>query len=268
MFANLRSGKCVEGGTGTIQTNTNKKWSSYMNELYLSDVSSVDSAEDEVKNKSDHDHDKDDHHHETDLDDWEDAADDIINTEQDSSSSKDPPKSPIEESVAEPTLPMTKTPLQNVWSYYYHLPNDKNWNLESYITILSDINTVESLIAINEQVTDKVIKNCMLFVMKRGITPMWEDSQNRNGGCFSYKVVNKIVCHVWRKLMYLLCGNALTVDPKHADLVNGITISPKKGFCIVKIWMKSCKLQDPTVITNIDGLMKNGCLFKAHSPEF
>jgi hypothetical protein len=27
-------------------------------------------------------------------------------------------------------------------------------------------------------------------------------------------------------------------------------------------------LQDPAVIVNIEHLMRNGCLFKAHSPEF
>lgn len=223
---------------------------------YLSDVSSVDSSEDVVKR---HDHDIDDHHHE-DLDDWENTdLDPVVEPETTSTDTPSPPPVPVV---------LQETSLQNTWSYYYHLPNDKNWNVESYITISPNIKTLETLIAINESVTDHIIKNCMLFVMKRGIKPMWEDPQNRNGGCFSYKVINKTVCQVWRKLMYLLCGNSLTVDPKHSEMVNGITISPKKGFCIVKIWLSSCKLQDPTIVTNIDGLMKNGCLFKAHSPEF
>ena len=159
-------------------------------------------------------------------------------------------------------------PLQTEWNYYYHLPNDKNWNLASYKPIMSNISTLEQLIGLNEMVTDNIIKNCMLFIMRKGITPMWEDACNRQGGSFSYKVVNKMVVQVWRKLMYLLCGYSLTIDPSHMDLVNGITISPKRGFCIVKIWMKNCTLQDPAVITNIDNLLRNGCLFKSHNPEF
>ena len=158
--------------------------------------------------------------------------------------------------------------LQTEWNYYYHLPNDKNWNLASYKPIMTDISTLEQLVGLNEMVTDNIIKNCMLFIMRKGITPMWEDTCNRQGGSFSYKVVNKMVVQVWRKLMYLLCGYSLTIDPLHMDLVNGITISPKRGFCIIKIWMKNCTLQDPAVITNIDNLLRNGCLFKAHSPEF
>ena len=47
----------------------------------------------------------------------------------------------------------------------------------------------------------------MLFIMKTGITPMWEDPKNREGGCFSYKITNKFVVDVWKKLSLLLCGN-------------------------------------------------------------
>jgi hypothetical protein len=158
--------------------------------------------------------------------------------------------------------------LQVPWNYYYHLPNDKNWNLDSYKLIMENISTLEQMIELNEKVTDNIIKNCMLFIMRKGITPMWEDSNNRLGGSFSYKVTNKAVVQVWRKLMYLLCGYSLTIDPSHMDLVNGITISPKRGFCIIKIWMKNCTLQDPAIISNIDNLLRNGCLFKAHNPEF
>jgi hypothetical protein len=158
--------------------------------------------------------------------------------------------------------------LHSNWNYYYHLPNDKNWNLASYKFIMKDINMLDKLIAVNETVTNNIIKNCMLFVMREGVTPMWEDNCNRNGGCFSYKVSNKVVVNVWRELTYLLCGNSLTIDKNHMELINGITISPKRGFCIVKIWLKNCSLQDPNIIVDVDNLIKVGCLFKTHKAEF
>ncbi len=167
-----------------------------------------------------------------------------------------------------PKIQESNKALQSKWTYYYHLPNDKSWDLASYKTIMSSIDSLDKLIAINENVTDNIIKNCMLFVMKDRITPMWEDSCNRNGGCFSYKVPNKVVVQVWRDLTYFMCGNALTVDPKHMEFVNGITISPKRGFCIVKVWMKNCQLQDPNIVVNVENLTKAGCLFKNHKAEF
>jgi len=162
----------------------------------------------------------------------------------------------------------TQMALIGKWDLYYHLPHDKNWELSSYKKIMSDIDSVEKLIAINESLPEKIVKHCMLFVMRSGITPMWEDPTNRNGGCFSFKVINKQVISVWKSLFYAMCGETLCVNKKDNLLVNGITISPKKNFCIIKIWLKNHTIQDPNILISIPNLSKQGCLFKKHEPEF
>ena len=158
--------------------------------------------------------------------------------------------------------------LHDNWNVYYHLPQDKNWALTSYVPIIECMDTAEKVMVLNDAISDNIIKYCMLFAMKQGITPMWEDKKNRTGGCFSYKVINRVVPDVWRELMYKMCGNTLTVNRDHMHLVNGITISPKKNFSIVKVWMTDCSLQDPMCIENIPHLVKNGCMFRKHEPEF
>jgi hypothetical protein len=158
--------------------------------------------------------------------------------------------------------------LQNNWNYYYHLPQDKLWTESSYKYIMKDINSLEKLVSINESIPDDVIRFCMLFVMIDDVKPMWEDAKNRNGGCFSYKVINKMVHMVWKDLMYSLCGNTLTRNKSDMNLVNGITISPKRNFCIIKIWLSDCSLQDPECINPIDNLSNMGCVFRKHEPEF
>jgi len=154
------------------------------------------------------------------------------------------------------------------WNLYYHLPQDKNWDLASYKSIMENISYADQLVALTEQLPPNIIRFCMLFVMRKGIAPMWEDPKNRNGGCFSYKVINKQVVDVWKALMYALCGETLCINPKYRHLLNGITISPKKNFCIIKIWLTDCSVQDPEIIINIPNLTKQGCLFKKHAPEF
>ena len=151
---------------------------------------------------------------------------------------------------------------------YYHLPDNKAWDLASYTVLMGSIDNAESVIALSSKLHDNVIRNCMLFVMRDGITPMWEDKKNREGGCFSYKVSNKFVPEVWKNLFYCLSGESLCNKDEHNDYVNGITISPKKNFCIIKIWLSNTKLQDPGCIINIPNLLKQGCLFKKHLPEF
>ncbi len=158
--------------------------------------------------------------------------------------------------------------LNDKWNFYYHLPQDKSWHISSYKFIVQDIDRADKLLSLVEHTPANVIKYCMLFVMRKGITPMWEDPKNRNGGCFSYKVPNKNVDEVWRALCLALCGETLCIDHKHSALMNGITVSPKKNFCIVKIWMADCSVQDPDVIITIPNLPKVGCLFKCHAPEF
>jgi len=166
------------------------------------------------------------------------------------------------------SIPTQQHNLNGKWNMYYHLPHDKCWELSSYSVIMRDIDTAEQVISLNNTIHDNIIKNCMLFVMRDGITPMWEDPKNRNGGCFSYKIINKHAPEVWKTLFYLLCGETLCISSEYSKHINGITISPKKHFFIIKICMDVSHHQDTSIITTIFNLAKQGCLFKKHEPEF
>jgi hypothetical protein len=129
--------------------------------------------------------------------------------------------------------------------------------------------TVEEAIALTETLPDVLVKNCMLFLMKEGIKPIWEDPKNRAGGCFSYKIPNKCVYEVWKDLSYVIVGESISSQPSFVTNVTGITISPKKNFCIIKIWMSNCANQNPCIVTSeVKGMTSNGCLFKKHTPEY
>jgi translation initiation factor 4E len=157
--------------------------------------------------------------------------------------------------------------LSSEWTLWAHLPHNADWTLKSYIAIY-DFKTVEDTIAITESLPSKLVENCMLFIMRKGITPLWEDKFNREGGCFSYKVSNKNVSTAWKELTYAIVGGTISSKSGFFDCVNGITISPKKNFCIIKIWMKNCEHQNPRIVNPIKGLMADGCLFKKHAPEY
>jgi hypothetical protein len=158
--------------------------------------------------------------------------------------------------------------LKNRWNLWAHLPQDPDWTVKSY-KLIYNFKTLEDAIAMTETTPDPLIKSCMLFVMKDGISPMWEDAKNRNGGSFSYKVSNKNVCEVWRELNYVLVGDTISNNSSFVSCVTGITISPKKNFCIIKIWMTNCDNQNPVVVTSdVKGLMSQGCIFKKHTPEY
>ena len=87
--------------------------------------------------------------------------------------------------------------LSDKWTLWAHLPHDTDWSIKSYKPIYT-FDTVEQSIAVTETLPEILVKNCMLFLMREGIMPIWEDPGNRDGGCFSYKVVNKSVYEVWK----------------------------------------------------------------------
>lgn len=155
--------------------------------------------------------------------------------------------------------------LKNNWVLWAHLPHDSDWSINSY-KIVAKFASAEDVIAVTEKLPETLIKNCMLFVMREGITPMWEDVKNRNGGSFSYKVSNKCIVDVWRDLTFVLVGESISNSQPFANSVTGITISPKKNFCIIKIWLTSCENQNPVLVTSdVSGLSSQGCLFNKHN---
>ena len=165
----------------------------------------------------------------------------------------------IDDSVM--SSPLSK--LNCKWCLWAHLPHDVSWTMDSYIKIMS-FSSAEEAIVLFETIPPEMVMNCMLFIMRDGIRPMWEDSKNKKGGCFSYKVHNKSVHSVWKYLSYSLAGESLSKDGGVNSVINGITISPKKNFCIIKIWLSVCTYQNPDVITENNYITNQGCLFKTH----
>ena len=157
--------------------------------------------------------------------------------------------------------------LHNNWTLWAHLPHDTDWTVKSYKKIMT-FTTVEEALVLYETLPDKMIKNCMLFLMREGIKPTWEDEKNRGGGCFSYKGGNKNIITTWKHASYSLIGETLTAESKLCASINGITISPKKNFCIIKIWLGNCDFQNPQKIGEVAGIVPQGCLFKKHTPQY
>jgi len=158
--------------------------------------------------------------------------------------------------------------LSSKWGFYIHLQNTTDWSYESYYKIMEIKSVYDAIHMINE-VPFEIIKKTILFVMREKVKPMWEDEANREGGGFSFRVYNKHVEKVWKTLFFRLMGNTLTTNTntKIADNIMGISLSPKKSFCIIKIWMKSCEHLNHNVFVDIEDLDKKGCLFKKHGNE-
>jgi hypothetical protein len=162
--------------------------------------------------------------------------------------------------------------LNNNWTCWIHYQNDNIWTLDRYQNITTITNLKEALLFI-ENLDENIIKKTMLFFMKDSILPLWESEDNINGGCFSYKISNINIVNIFKILLYKILGNTLSNDEKTLNNINGISISPKKNFCIIKIWMRNkddiinydfASNKDPFNIHNIFNIEEQLCVFKEH----
>ena len=123
----------------------------------------------------------------------------------------------------------TCKPLSTRYTCWFHNPNDTNWEPNSYHEILN-FSTVEEFWTLHKAIQPTMIEEGMFFIVKEGILPIWEDEHNINGGCISFKIEKRTAYAEWENLLiHYISGNM-------TDNINGVSISPKKNFNIIKLW--------------------------------
>ena len=148
--------------------------------------------------------------------------------------------------------------LNDTWILWFHDPLDNNWKLNSYKKVCS-INTINEFWSSYNFLNNKIVENSMLFLMKNNIDPLWEHKDNIKGGSWSIKLQKGNLYDIWTTIsIYLINENISKKD------INGISISPKKNFCIIKIWTKNNE-NDINTINKINNISYDGIIFKAHS---
>lgn len=152
--------------------------------------------------------------------------------------------------------------LNSKWVIWYHDPENKSWDLKSYKEIYS-FDTIEHFWSFHNLVDNEIISNGMFFIMKKNIKPLWEDTKNINGGCWSYKIIKKDALETWINLSVELIRDSLS---PHSNFINGISISPKKGFSILKIWNNDKKRKNISNLTlNVPLLQSDSYIYKSFS---
>lgn len=128
------------------------------------------------------------------------------------------------------------------WVVWYHNPSDKNWSTDSYKDIL-EVHSIEDMLVLKNSWNQclPLVSEGMFFMMRKmpdgkPIYPLWEDRMNRNGGVWSFKIDKEVAQDVWFKLCAYAIGETICDDVNETLQITGISISPKKSFCILKIW--------------------------------
>ncbi len=162
--------------------------------------------------------------------------------------------------------------LNNTWVVWYHNPSDNNWDIKSYDNVYEISNLTDYCKFQNSRHHLPNLDSSMFFVMRKlndyeYIYPMWEDINNKSGGCWSFKISSNSVEQVWDILTNYLVGENIGNNFENSMKINGISFSPKKGFSIVKIWNNDSNDTDILNLLNLElseYLNLKESLYKSH----
>jgi len=134
--------------------------------------------------------------------------------------------------------------LNDTWKLYFHDPANDNWEFESYLS-LATVSSVGDLVDLHRAL-QPLWANGMFFLMRDHVLPIYEDAHNIRGGVLSFKANKADVPRYWFELAARVLGES-ALRPGNADAwerVCGISITPKRSFCILRIWVADPDMQD------------------------
>jgi hypothetical protein len=124
------------------------------------------------------------------------------------------------------------------WTVYYHEPEDKSMTADSYKK-LQVVSSWEALGSLLRELGPHKTTNGLLRVMRGEFSPLWENKANIHGGSYCLKVTRRNAIEVFNRYLAAAALGACAKDS--ANQIVGVTISPKKGFCIIKVWNLDAK---------------------------
>ena len=118
------------------------------------------------------------------------------------------------------------------WTLYFHSPEETKWTLTTFLS-LGSMSTWQQFWSIMELVKVESFSDGMFFLMRDPAPPLWESHHHIRGGCYSFRCQKKDAPEVF--LTYVIASMLNLASPAE-NRINGISISPKRGFNIVKVW--------------------------------
>ena len=119
------------------------------------------------------------------------------------------------------------------WSLYFHTPEETKWTLDTFVN-MGSMKTWGDYWSIIHTLKQESLAEGMFFMMRDPSPPLWESHQNIRGGCYSIRCQKKEAPDAYINLSIACMLDKMTTQPNNR--INGITISPKRGFNIVKVW--------------------------------
>jgi len=119
------------------------------------------------------------------------------------------------------------------WTLYFHSPEESKWTMNTFVS-LGSMKTWKDFWSIMEALGAEPFSEGMFFLMRDPIPPLWENHQNIRGGYYSFRCQKRDATDCY--LNYIIAALTGQLAKNDTNSINGLSISPKRGFNIVKIW--------------------------------
>lgn len=153
------------------------------------------------------------------------------------------------------------------WDVWYHCQKN-NWKISGFKKIYKINNIYDFWIFNNNLEKLDFLNSEQIFIMRDNILPIWEDKNNKDGGCWSIKITSNNLYDLWIKLNMYIFGETLVNN--NDKIINGISINSKNSnISVIKIWLSNSKYNNikqlPINILNKYGF---NIIYKSHVPEY
>lgn len=158
--------------------------------------------------------------------------------------------------------------LNDKWIIWKHETTNTNWKLESFINIW-EVNTIEDFWKFFSNLNSVNFKTNTIYFMRNGITPLWEDVKNRNGGTCSIRIENNVAIKYITDIgVYVV--NELFLENDNNKEINGFSIVSYGNWAYIKILNKNKEI-NPSEHLNKDikdKISEFSILYKENKPEY
>jgi hypothetical protein len=136
---------------------------------------------------------------------------------------------------------------------YFHATDNSDWRPTSYDKI-GTFSTHADLFGTFAAIPHAKFIGGMFFLMLDPLPPVWEAKEHLHGGTYCINVSERVAYETFQRYAAAMTEGLITRDADNK--IVGLSISPKKGFHIMKIWNKDHHYSTPSGIHLLGDEMK------------
>ena len=119
------------------------------------------------------------------------------------------------------------------WTLYFHSAEETKWTMTTF-TKIAKMNNWYQFWAVMDTLNTNSFADGMFFMMRDPSPPLWESHYHIRGGCYSFRCHKKNAADIFLDYVIASMINCASTNPD--NYINGLSISPKRGFNIIKVW--------------------------------